>query len=757
MDTALETPAQVKKPRFATPQKLRDIYEACRRGDEPAALQRAKIRLEFSGRLPWDDNDENNPAKRGGLNINFNEGEAQIREQALELVALIWEPEYPARFNLKSEVEGGFAQRQNWARAIADKFKWLIKRGWKSAFYQYCHLAHEYVEIGVCFQIHGASKSDFTWVAHGLDDVKIHQKTKAVMADITFVGYIDRWSAHKIAEKYLNPAEGWSKPMLKQCLMNLSNLDTSTKGMQFDPEEYARAIQDQAFFYDSSSEMSIQILRGIYVESDGSVSSAMCAADGLTLRDGEEEFIFKGEKYADSIDECLTLFISETGSKDIQSIRGAGHRMHDTALYGNQALSIAITDQLRAGGAMWKCSEEDYINCRTKSFGSDMLVTEDVEVAPKPYVDTSASVLAMRGLLAQVQESSARIVSQRGVDSGNQVRSASEMNIIQQMKQRASNLNNLFFLVPVGRGMESMYRRAVDPNQDPETEHGRIALEFQKRILQAGVPDMVMRNGVDSVEAYNFGGGMDNIPIGELVNLLAVLPVQAKPMVLGNILARYFGWDAVMEILGETGLSSRGAEMKIPMLETIAMAAGNEVLVIPSEPHIEHLLVHVEDIAASRDRVMTEMEKPDGNPVQTMLGLANLLLHMQSHIAQAEAQNPKPPELAAIGEAVGAGMNALKQLGSSVKAYMEAKQARDMQKQQVEPQQDAQNQIAMDRWQTEKQIILDRAEVEKNLMIEKQRIQNEGAELRTVQKLQAEGLKTASKIDSQVLEQATQP
>lgn len=738
--------------------KARQLWTQYIQGDKDQSDDRAMVRDQLGGKLPQTDEETQELGLLTGrpININFGEGEAQVRVRVGQLIQKAWMRGKIARTKLKSNLGLTFNETERIEGEFDNTIDWLMRRGWSNALYATMHLAFEFEMIGISF---GVFPKDWEWESYGMDQVKLQQNRRVGAQTVEAYIMREKYTAFKLASILADENAtdgGWNKAAVRACLDNLSTNDRQTNNWSM--EEYINEVLNNSIWYEGADASTIPILHVMVQETSGKISF-LVLTENLIPKVEEHTFLCRRDERYDSMDEVIVTFIAETGAKDFQSIRGNGHRLHQTDREMNTALSLALTDLIRSGGAQMEVAdEENYNKLRIKRIGNDTILGPGTKFVPRQNNIDPRGIMAARELLARSQENSTGVAYPRQDQVGPE-RTAAEIHVNTNTKDIIRSIEDMFFFIPYGKLIQEMVFKILRDDHSASTKNGRIALEFQKRLLTAQIPETLWRDGIESIESTAFVDELSSIDIKALVELMNMLPPTAREKMLRYIVARITGWRYAQELMPAAG-PSMSFQAKVAMLETNDFAMGSEVPVLPDEPHIEHALIHSGPMQTFEEKCTMVLENQQAKPEdiqKAITAYAAAIHHLDQHLQFASQINPKPPELPALAQLVGASKNSLKRILSISGPIME-KRAKDEAERmgQGASAVDAVQQIKIEAEKTRIEMIKARtaAEVEGIRMKDKAKMEN--FQLAQARKIQGEDLLASQKITQQMADQVSE-
>ena len=146
LDLALPEPGKATpKERIQSAKAANDIYEALRRGDEPSAINRARIQGMLDGSPPYNEAQLRASGQASRTNLNFGEAEKFLEGAMSAYVDLVNSVENLVKIET---AYGEPSQRVEWSRIMSEEFSYQL-RTWSRFHFEYLNLCNHFIGHGV--------------------------------------------------------------------------------------------------------------------------------------------------------------------------------------------------------------------------------------------------------------------------------------------------------------------------------------------------------------------------------------------------------------------------------------------------------------------------------------------------------------------------------------------------------------------------------------------------------------------------------
>lgn len=646
---------QAATPRLQTLSAALGIFHTCLRDDSENSRKRAKVDSMIDGKPPYDQAKLRAAGQGGRCNLNFGEGQRHLDAAVAGYIDLATSTEFLVdTHSLRGESEGEEIGEQE-ANAIRNEELTTLIRDWPEWSSRFLSLVIEYLKHGVgptYFDNHYDWRPQVT----GLRDFKFPRNTRAneEAMDICFArrdysvaelfGFIENEDA---AEK-----QGWNVEAVKKAVMSACR--TNKDDRSYDWEGFQRLIKN-GDTYSAMETKSTRLVHTWVKENDGTISHYLWEERHAKLegKKGKKEFAGKDEDFLyqklsihERSAQAFTLFTYGVGNNGTyHSIRGYGHRIFPLVQYLNRLQCQAADAAAISGGILVQPnSMEDLRDLAIQFYGPWNVLRPNIEVVDrKVNADLTKSVIpVVQDLRAQLGDSSdfySTSQAAKGSPYRNQLQVRAELESATRLS--ASNLS--LFYASFDRLLREMVRRIVE---GPKTD--KAVKQFFDRCKERGLTDAQIQN-IDhtrtrATRAVGAGNPAARIAVLDQLN-------QERPFMdeVGN---RNLTYDRVAARIGHEAASRyvqkdeqpRGSTAQTDaVLENALMKLGQDVQVLPSQLHGNHLELHLPVAREYIDAVVSGQL----DPAQTFNILRAIAIHLQEH-AQALAADPNQQNLVSL-------------------------------------------------------------------------------------------------------------
>lgn len=406
-------------------------------------------------------------------------------------------------------------------------------------------------------------------------------------------------------------------------------------------------------------------------EYDGTISRRL-----LTDNDSGDVLYTKYKAAKDFRQIICMFFLSEQESL-IHSIRGLGAQLYnvlkqldkiDNRIFDMTMIGGSIVIQPKTAGA------RDKLN--SLNLGPVTVLPYDATYVQTAFPNLSQGAIVTHNMLMQAmaQTSGEYVANSQATQAGEAPTATQNNNDLAMLARLSSSQNNQFFTELDNRSLQ-MFKRLANPNlPDPSTPRGksawcREALDFQKRILDRGVPLGALQEPyLQSVVANRaMGHGSAQARKDQANNLLQLLPLvpnqQARELIIKDAFTGIFGSSTSKRYFPAVPGRELREDAKTAQLENAGMQAGNSFDVMDYENAVTHLSIHL-PMLTQATQALAQTSSQQGQPANVgeigkVYGLLVVALpHCSAHL-QTIAGDPTQKQ------AVNAIVNVLRQLDST--------------------------------------------------------------------------------------------
>lgn len=566
------------------------IFNTLLKADEGSAVNRARIDGMFDGAAPYDSRQL--AASGQTLKTNLNFGEAQ---RLLDIALSAYVDLYSSLERLV-EVKGTSGEKTDIIPKediVAEELTHLF-RSWPEFHSSYLRLCTTFLKHGVGIAYFD-SPDDWQFRVGGFTDILIPRQTPASENAIDIaIGRRDYY-LHELHNFIRNEkaaeAVGWNVAEVKRVMMK--HVRTTGRGhtnsqVLTDYEALQAEIKNNDI-YTGIQNPTVPLLHFWVRELDGSVSHF------ISPENDAQEFLYKKIKRYDKPEQAFVFFTNGVGSNGTyHSIRGLGQRIFSHIQTSNRLRCQQIDGAMLASSVMIQPENQRALDELSFTFyGAYAVMSPNVRIIEKAIPNLGTAVQpALQDLTQQLALNTDTISTygpQQGSPYRNQMQVVADMDVATRLSGASLNL----FYSSWTRLLREMVRRIVTTKKrDP------LIKDFYARCEKRGVEeefikklDLTRTKAVRSIGS----GSMANrlVALRELQGISGQFDDVGRRNLTRDIVATRVGHDLADRYAPTTEGDRPTVDLKIAFLENQQLQAGQQVPVIASELHGQHLQVHV--------------------------------------------------------------------------------------------------------------------------------------------------------------------
>lgn len=566
------------------------IFNTLLKADEGSAVNRARIDGMFDGAAPYDSRQL--AASGQTLKTNLNFGEAQ---RLLDIALSAYVDLYSSLERLV-EVKGTSGEKTDIIPKediVAEELTHLF-RSWPEFHSSYLRLCTTFLKHGVGIAYFD-SPDDWQFRVGGFTDILIPRQTPASENAIDIaIGRRDYY-LHELHNFIRNEkaaeAVGWNVKEVKRVMMK--HVRTTGRGhtnsqVLTDYEALQAEIKNNDI-YTGIQNPTVPLLHFWVRELDGSVSHF------ISPENDAQDFLYKKIKRYDKPEQAFVFFTNGVGSNGTyHSIRGLGQRIFSHIQTSNRLRCQQIDGAMLASSVMIQPENQRALDELSFTFyGAYAVMSPNVRIIEKAIPNLGTAVQpALQDLTQQLALNTDTISTygpQQGSPYRNQMQVVADMDVATRLSGASLNL----FYASWTRLLREMVRRIVTTKKrDP------LIKDFYARCEKRGVEeefikklDLTRTKAVRSIGS----GSMANrlVALRELQGISGQFDDVGRRNLTRDIVATRVGHDLADRYAPTTEGDRPTVDLKIAFLENQQLQAGQQVPVIASELHGQHLQVHV--------------------------------------------------------------------------------------------------------------------------------------------------------------------
>lgn len=563
------------------------IFAMLKKADEGSAINRARYDAMFDGAAPYDHNKLKTSGQALKTNLNFGEAQRLLDISLSAYVDLYSSLESLVDVHAKSDEPDATRKEK-----IVEEEATHTLRSWPEFHSAYLRLCTTFIKHGVGIA-YFESPSDWRFNVTGLDDVLIPRQTKASeeCIDITIVRRkysLDRLYGYIRNEKAAKAA-GWDVAEVKRVM--LKNVNSGAYKTRYDDYEALQAEIKNNDIYSGLENPTVEVLHFYVKELDGKISHYISAEEQ------PKAFMYKADRKYDKAEESFIFFTYGVGSNGTyHSVRGLGHRIFAHIQTSNRLRCQQIDGAMLASSVMLQPENNRALEeLSFTMYGPYTVMSPNVTVVEKAIPNLTNSVQpALQDITNQLQLNTDTI-STYGPNQSSPYRNQAQVVADMDVATRLSGASLNLFYMSWSRLMREFFRRLVTKSQnDPATK------EFFKRCEERGVSrefiktlDLTRTRAVRSIGSGSQANRL--VALRELQGISAQFDDVGRRNLTRDIVATRVGHDlADRYVPSDPDAQTRQTiNTKIAMMENGQLQAGQQVPVLSSELHGEHLQIHL--------------------------------------------------------------------------------------------------------------------------------------------------------------------
>lgn len=629
----------------------------------------------FDGAPPFD------PARRTeqGLedlaNINFLGAAAKRRDALAAYVDLTDSVEFLAKFTLDWPDDN---QRIDAEYELGDKFTWLM--GEWDFENRVMMLADGFIVDGISVALRN-DPWDFRWEVARLSDFQLPRRTKVGEEHIKLAKFSDTMDVDdlwdKIKDEKAARQHGWN---VSACRKAIAYADKSGVGPRSNWnqnwEKFQEMVKENGYC-GYSSYNGIEVYKLISKESNGRYSLHIIPAAS-----GPTEFLYKRYARFDEIGHIMTVFTSGVGNGTYHSIRSMGFDIfpYEQAM---DRLNCKLLDGTALAGSIVAQPKDPAAleNFQMQSVGGFMVVQGDVAFPTIPASNVATQVLPVLDAMNRMLQNNTGRYQARAITQGGGTE-RTKFEVQQQVAQESvlSTSEMILFYRPLRRLYREDVRRLFNPHLTQKDPGGKLAFEFRRKLMKAGVTKDMWSKIEDVRPVRAIGNGSPSQRIQAQDRILSLSPQYDE---VGRQIALYeatavtpgVGFANAKRYVKPAG-ERPPPDVHTASLENISFASGLPQPVLGTDNHWIHCSVHLDYLDSVAQMVQ-------GGEMEIAPGVATLnvgLQHVYEHYEPLSLDTGRVPEAKAVKQK-------MQQIGAI--AQQQGQKLERMRRQQMQQQQQA--------------------------------------------------------------------
>lgn len=597
----------------------------------------------LDGNAPFDHGELVSAGQANRTNVNFREGAAILAQAETPYYDLF--AESPTYFQVEVEEEDN-EKRNRYSQTVTHKFDDMLK-AWSGFDWNVQRAVHDMVAFGPGFVMWPDAT---TWMFTAIQQSKVlvpdgtpsdpEQLELLVIRQELPVCELYRF----IRDPKVAAQVGWNVTTTMQAIMKAAP-STVTDVSTYDYERWQEQLRNHDL-YDSVRSDVIKICHVYVKEFSGKISHLIVEERNAveqrarpTLQKKQKQlktdFLFKRFERYNCFREVINPFFYSIGNGTWHSIKGLGVELYPFIEINNR-LNCSIVDNafINLSVLMQATSGRSEQETALMQLGNLTILPANMEIRQWGLAGRMEEALATERSFSQKLENNTGQFRRTMRLSGNPETATGRT--IDEQKQASLNKSavNRFYAQLDNLALE-VYRRATNFNLVPERD-GRgpnsMAIEFQRKCLDAGVPKICMKKIRFVRATRNTGNGSVFLRQQTILQTASLSPMfneQGKQNWLDDSIAVLAGAENVERWNPKQNLSPNlQNERAFAMLENSALADGSPVMMTSTQNDFIHATTHMQAATEALNSV------PEGGDPMRVLGFLEVVgqhtaLHVQ--------------------------------------------------------------------------------------------------------------------------------
>lgn len=606
------------------------IFSTLLKADEKSAVARARIDAMFDGAAPYDNAALASSGQALKTNLNF--GEAQ---RLLDISLSAYVDLYSSQERLV-EVTGTTGEKTDMVTKediVAEELTGLFRR-WPEFHSSYLRLCNNFIKHGVGIAYFD-TPDEWRFRVGGFNDILIPRQSAASENAIDIAVGRRQYLLHELFAFIKNEkaaaAVGWNVEEVKRVIME--NVRTTgrayTSGATLTDFEALQAELKNNDLYTGIQNPTVDVLLFWVREMDGSVSHFISAEST------PKDFMYKKISRYASPEQAYIFFTYGVGSNGTyHSVRGLGQRIFAHIQTSNRLRCQQIDGAMLASAVMIQPENQRSLDELEFTFyGAYAVMSPNVRIVEKAIPNLGTAVQpALMDLTQQLQLNTDTISTygpQQGSPYRNQMQITADMDVATRLSGATLNL----FYTSWTRLMREMVRRVVQSKR----MDGAIK-DFYRRCAERGVePEFIKRLDLEKTRAMRSigSGSMANrlVALRELQGISGQFDDVGRRNLTRDIVATRVGHDLADRYAPQQEGGRPTVDAKIAILENAHLSSGQQVPVVSSELHGQHLPTHMQAL----QQIIESLNAGQADPMQMMQPIQVFYQHIGETVQFAAA------------------------------------------------------------------------------------------------------------------------
>lgn len=691
------------------------IFNTLLKADEGSAVNRSRIDSMFDGVAPY--SQAQLAASGQGLKTNLNFGEAQ---RLLDISLSAYVDLYSSLERLV-EVKSTTGERSEQGPKediVAQELTNLFRR-WPEFHSSYLRLCTQFVKHGVGITYFD-SPEDWKFRVGGFNDILIPRQSQATEDAIDIAVGRRRYHLHElhgfIKNEKAAKAVGWNVAEVKRAMLkNVRTTSRTNSGNTYSDYEDLQVEIKNNDLYTGHQNPTVDVLHYWVRELDGSVSHYISAENS------PKDFMYKKVSRYDTPEQAYIFFTYGVGSNGTyHSIRGLGQRIFAHVQTSNRLRCQQIDGAMLASAVMIQPENQRSLDELSFTFyGAYAVMSPNVKIVEKAIPNLGTAVQPALQDLTQQLNLNTDTMSPYGPNQTSPYKNKMQVVADMDVATRISGSTLNLFYSSWTRLMREMVRRVIQSKR-PDA----AIKDFFDRCEKRGVDkEFIKKLDVAQTKAVrSIGNGSQAnrlVSLRELQGISGQFDDVGRRNLTRDIVSTRVGHDLADRYVPAQESERQTVDTKIAYLENQQLQQGQQVPVVSSELHGQHLQLHVPLL----QQFIQAINEGQADPQQVLPALQALYQHI-SETAQYASGDP------ALGAVVGNAKQVLQYAEEAINNTMKALEKIQREQQQMageggEQPQSSEVDMKLQKAQVDMQITQQKAELD--MAIKQQKFDQEQA------------------------------
>jgi len=586
--------------------------------DQTRSEKRAVIQGQIDGNAPYNAAELKRLGQAHRSNVNFREAEAARDARQTSYYELLMEVESLVDVKLAPKVNDD-TNPIDYGQIIADEFTNMLTR-WTGFWYNMLLHQQQLITwgIGNCYW---DNEIDWWFNAARTGAFLVPDETKSSADDLDIIAIRRQYKVHEIF-KYIKDDEteakskeaGWNVTLLKELIITAVNSGNNNDKWSLGTwESHQQMIKDNDLEYTYSITQRIPVANVLVEEFDGKISHFIISEEEeynkVERASGNSgDFLFKKIKRYDSWQQCICLFFANIGDGTYHSIRGLGAKVFAHCVLSDRLMNQTVDGAITSATILVEPSNEaQKEKVRMVRVGPISVMPTGYNVIPHGSFEPNLQgLIGIKGLLDANLNRNIGLqrpkVTETEKTPTEKTVGELRMKATAEAKLEKSDIN--MYYIQWDHLYKEVLRRVLNPSLTKVDDSHESAKEFMDACVDRGVPKELLK--IDSLtitakRAIGFGSPvMKSLITADILSVSPYFDERGKDNAIRDYVSARAGVHGVNRYKPAQDRNKiPSQEHTIASLENNDLREGSDVIVGVDQPHVIHLLVHMQPLVQS--------------------------------------------------------------------------------------------------------------------------------------------------------------